>query len=45
MNHTKKIILLGSGELGRELVMPAKRLGAYWAARVQGSISGFSENR
>jgi len=29
MSHTAKILLLGSGELGRELVISAKRLGAY----------------
>ena len=29
MNHTAKILLLGSGELGREFVISAKRLGAY----------------
>ena len=32
MNHTKKILLLGSGELGREFVISAKRLGAYVVA-------------
>ena len=32
MNHTKKIMLLGSGELGREFVISAKRLGAYVVA-------------
>lgn len=29
MNYTKKILLLGSGELGREFVISAKRLGAH----------------
>ena len=29
MTHTAKILLLGSGELGREFVISAKRLGAY----------------
>ena len=29
MSHTAKILLLGSGELGREFVISAKRLGAY----------------
>ncbi|MGB7373253.1 formate-dependent phosphoribosylglycinamide formyltransferase [Pontixanthobacter sp.] len=29
MPHTAKILLLGSGELGREFVISAKRLGAY----------------
>lgn len=29
MNFTKKILLLGSGELGREFTISAKRLGAY----------------
>tara|TARA_Y100000114_G_scaffold132373_1_gene131106 strand:- start:15934 stop:17112 length:1179 start_codon:yes stop_codon:yes gene_type:complete len=29
MSHTEKILLLGSGELGREFVISAKRLGAY----------------
>lgn len=29
MTYTKKILLLGSGELGREFVISAKRLGAY----------------
>ncbi len=29
MTFTKKILLLGSGELGREFVVSAKRLGAY----------------
>ncbi len=29
MSHTAKILLLGSGELGREFVVSAKRLGAY----------------
>jgi len=29
MTFTKKILLLGSGELGREFVLSAKRLGAY----------------
>ena len=29
MSHTTKILLLGSGELGREFVISAKRLGAY----------------
>ena len=29
MSHTGKILLLGSGELGREFVISAKRLGAY----------------
>ena len=29
MSHTSKILLLGSGELGREFVISAKRLGAY----------------
>ncbi|MCA0909824.1 formate-dependent phosphoribosylglycinamide formyltransferase [Qipengyuania gaetbuli] len=29
MAHTAKILLLGSGELGREFVISAKRLGAY----------------
>lgn len=32
MNHIKKILLLGSGELGREFVISAKRLGAYVVA-------------
>jgi len=29
LSHTAKILLLGSGELGREFVISAKRLGAY----------------
>ncbi|MGB3738247.1 MAG: formate-dependent phosphoribosylglycinamide formyltransferase [Pontixanthobacter sp.] len=29
MTHTTRILLLGSGELGREFVISAKRLGAY----------------
>jgi len=29
MTHTKKILLLGSGELGREFTISAKRLGAH----------------
>lgn len=29
MTYTKKILLLGSGELGREFTISAKRLGAY----------------
>ena len=29
MSHTATILLLGSGELGREFVISAKRLGAY----------------
>ena len=29
MPFTQKILLLGSGELGREFVISAKRLGAY----------------
>ncbi len=29
MSHTAKILLLGSGELGREFAISAKRLGAY----------------
>ena len=29
MAHTARILLLGSGELGREFVISAKRLGAY----------------
>ena len=29
MSFTKKILLLGSGELGREFTISAKRLGAY----------------
>ncbi|MEL7720399.1 formate-dependent phosphoribosylglycinamide formyltransferase [Citromicrobium bathyomarinum] len=29
MSHTAKILLLGSGELGREFVISAKRLGTY----------------
>ena len=29
MSHTAKILLLGSGELGREFVISAKRLGAF----------------
>ena len=29
MSHTVRILLLGSGELGREFVISAKRLGAY----------------
>ena len=29
MSHTARILLLGSGELGREFVISAKRLGAY----------------
>jgi len=29
VSHTAKILLLGSGELGREFVISAKRLGAY----------------
>ncbi len=32
MTHTAKIMLLGSGELGREFVISAKRLGAYVVA-------------
>ena len=32
MTYTKKIMLLGSGELGREFVISAKRLGAYVVA-------------
>ncbi|MEC7533138.1 MAG: formate-dependent phosphoribosylglycinamide formyltransferase, partial [Pseudomonadota bacterium] len=32
MAHTAKIFLLGSGELGREFVISAKRLGAYVVA-------------
>ena len=32
MPHTAKILLLGSGELGREFVISAKRLGAYVVA-------------
>ncbi len=32
MNHTKTIMLLGSGELGREFVISAKRLGAHVVA-------------
>ncbi|MDE1467305.1 formate-dependent phosphoribosylglycinamide formyltransferase [Aurantiacibacter sp. D1-12] len=32
MSHTHKILLLGSGELGREFVISAKRLGAYVVA-------------
>ncbi|SFO84401.1 formate-dependent phosphoribosylglycinamide formyltransferase [Qipengyuania nanhaisediminis] len=32
MSHTAKILLLGSGELGREFVISAKRLGAYVVA-------------
>ena len=32
MSHTTKILLLGSGELGREFVISAKRLGAYVVA-------------
>ena len=32
MGHTAKILLLGSGELGREFVISAKRLGAYVVA-------------
>lgn len=32
MTFTKKILLLGSGELGREFVISAKRLGAYVVA-------------
>ncbi|MEE9434967.1 MAG: formate-dependent phosphoribosylglycinamide formyltransferase [Sphingorhabdus sp.] len=32
MSHIKKIMLLGSGELGREFVISAKRLGAYVVA-------------
>ncbi|WP_422346251.1 formate-dependent phosphoribosylglycinamide formyltransferase [Parasphingorhabdus sp.] len=32
MTFTKKILLLGSGELGREFVISAKRLGAYLIA-------------
>ncbi len=32
MPHIKKILLLGSGELGREFVISAKRLGAYVVA-------------
>ncbi|UIP07785.1 formate-dependent phosphoribosylglycinamide formyltransferase [Erythrobacter sp. SDW2] len=32
MAHTAKILLLGSGELGREFVISAKRLGAYVVA-------------
>ena len=29
MSHTARILLLGSGELGREFAISAKRLGAY----------------
>ncbi len=32
MSHTAKILLLGAGELGREFVISAKRLGAYVVA-------------
>jgi len=32
VSHTAKILLLGSGELGREFVISAKRLGAYVVA-------------
>ena len=32
MSFTAKILLLGSGELGREFVISAKRLGAYVVA-------------
>lgn len=32
MSHTKKILLLGSGELGREFVISAKRLGCHVVA-------------
>ena len=32
MSHTARILLLGSGELGREFVISAKRLGAYVVA-------------
>ncbi|MBU2342295.1 MAG: phosphoribosylglycinamide formyltransferase 2, partial [Alphaproteobacteria bacterium] len=32
MSHTATILLLGSGELGREFVISAKRLGAYVVA-------------
>lgn len=32
MSHTVKILLLGSGELGREFVISAKRLGAFVVA-------------
>ncbi len=32
MSYTKKIMLLGSGELGREFAISAKRLGAYVVA-------------
>src|SRR3546814_2079820 len=32
MTATKKILLLGSGELGREFVISAKRLGAHVVA-------------
>ena len=32
MTPTAKILLLGSGELGREFVVSAKRLGAYVVA-------------
>jgi len=32
LSHTAKILLLGSGELGREFVISAKRLGAYVVA-------------
>lgn len=32
MSHTSRILLLGSGELGREFVISAKRLGAYVVA-------------
>ncbi|MBX7532654.1 formate-dependent phosphoribosylglycinamide formyltransferase [Qipengyuania sp. 1XM1-15A] len=32
MSHTAKILLLGSGELGREFVISAKRLGAHVVA-------------
>ena len=32
MSHTASILLLGSGELGREFVISAKRLGAYVVA-------------
>ena len=32
MSHTAKILLLGSGELGREFAISAKRLGAYVVA-------------
>ena len=32
MSHTARILMLGSGELGREFVISAKRLGAYVVA-------------